>query len=119
MGGTLSKPSFSNGRTLLSSTVIVWGIPNCDSVKQMRAALTEAGWTVDFRDFKKLGVPADRLTAWMAATGWPALLNRQGTTWRKLDTALQHVCANFVPEEYGKVRCACACACCAYCACCP
>jgi arsenate reductase (glutaredoxin) len=38
-------------------------------------------------DFKKHGVPADRLDAWLLALGWERLLNRQGTTWRKLDEA--------------------------------
>lgn len=73
----------------MSSTAVVWGIPNCDTVKKMRAALVEAGWTVDFRDFKKLGVPSERLAAWMAAVGWERVLNRQGTTWKKLSPAEQ------------------------------
>ncbi|TDM05663.1 MAG: arsenate reductase [Ideonella sp. MAG2] len=40
-------------------------------------------------DFKKSGVPADRLPAWVAAVGWEKLLNRQGTTWRKLAPEVQ------------------------------
>ena len=43
----------------------------------------------EFHDFKKLGVPADRLPAWERAVGWQKLLNRQGTTWRKLEAAVQ------------------------------
>ncbi len=69
--------------------VILYGIPNCDSVKKARVALSQAGWTVDFHDFKKQGVPAERLSAWMEAVGWEPLLNRQGTTWRQLDAAAQ------------------------------
>ena len=73
----------------MESRAVLWGIANCDSVKAMRAALVEAGWSVDFRDFKKLGVPAAQLQHWMAAVGWERLLNRQGTTWKKLDAAGQ------------------------------
>ncbi len=64
------------------------GIPNCDTVKRARAWLTAQGHAHEFHDFKKAGVPADRLDAWIAALGgWEPLVNRQGTTWRKLDDA--------------------------------
>lgn len=69
--------------------IIVYGIPNCDTVKRARAWLTAHGVAHLFHDFKKQGVPADRLTAWQQAVGWEKLLNRQGTTWRKLDPQLQ------------------------------
>lgn len=67
--------------------VKVYGIPNCDTVKRARAWLAERGADAAFHDFKKQGVPAARLEAWIAALGWEALVNRQGTTWRKLDEA--------------------------------
>lgn len=67
----------------------VYGIPNCDTVKKARAWLTEHNLAYEFHDFKKLGVPADRLPAWMQAVGWDKLTNRQGTTWRKLDPSIQ------------------------------
>jgi Spx/MgsR family transcriptional regulator len=67
--------------------VTLYGIPNCDTVKRARAWLAEHGHAAAFHDFKKAGVPADRLDAWIAALGWERLLNRQGTTWRKLDDA--------------------------------
>lgn len=70
-------------------TIIVYGIPNCDTVKKARAWLQEQGLAYQLHDFKKQGVPAERLPAWMAAVGWEKLLNRQGTTWRKLDAAAQ------------------------------
>jgi hypothetical protein len=69
--------------------IIVYGISNCDTVKKARAWLTAQGLAHDFHDFKKLGVPADRLPAWESAVSWQKLLNRQGTTWRKLDPAVQ------------------------------
>lgn len=67
----------------------VYGIPNCDTVKKARAWLTEQGVAYEFHDFKKQGVPEDRLDGWIAAVGWDKLLNRKGTTWRKLDPKLQ------------------------------
>ncbi|MEO8279670.1 MAG: ArsC family reductase [Ideonella sp.] len=65
--------------------VIVHGIGNCDKVKLARGWLTANGVAHRFHDFKKLGVPAEHLATWMAELGWEKLLNRQGTTWRKLD----------------------------------
>lgn len=63
----------------------VYGIPNCDSVKRARAWLTHQGVAHQFHDFKKLGVPVDKLPGWLAELGWERVLNRAGTTWRKLD----------------------------------
>ncbi|HQQ71437.1 MAG TPA: ArsC family reductase [Alicycliphilus sp.] len=71
------------------TTIILYGIPNCDTVKKARAWLTEHGLAYQFHDFKKQGVPAERLPSWMAAVGWDRLLNRQGTSWRRLDAAVQ------------------------------
>jgi Spx/MgsR family transcriptional regulator len=68
-------------------TITLYGIPNCDTVKRARAFLAGRGATVNFHDFKKAGVPTDRLAAWIASAGWQRVLNRQGTTWRKLDDA--------------------------------
>jgi arsenate reductase (glutaredoxin) len=69
--------------------LFVYGIPNCDSVKKGRAWLSEHGLDYHFHDFKKQGVPAAELDTWLAAVGWETLLNRKGTTWRKLDPAVQ------------------------------
>ena len=62
----------------------VYGIPNCDTVKRARAWLDAHGVAYRFNDFRKGGVPPARLDAWIAALGWEALLNRRGTTWRRL-----------------------------------
>lgn len=69
--------------------IILHGIPNCDTVKKARAWLAEHGIPYQFHDFKKDGVPADRLAQWLVRCGWEPLLNRKGTTWRKLDPAAQ------------------------------
>jgi len=67
--------------------MVVYGIPNCDTVKRARAFLEGRGTAHVFHDFKKAGVPPARLDAWLAAAGWETLLNRKGTMWRKLDDA--------------------------------
>ncbi|MBB6561668.1 Spx/MgsR family transcriptional regulator [Acidovorax soli] len=71
------------------STITLYGIPNCDTVKKARTWFTDQGLDYVFHDFKKQGVPADRLPAWLAAVGRDRLVNRQGTTWRKLDADTQ------------------------------
>ena len=69
--------------------IIVYGISNCDTVQKARAWLTAQGVEHHFHDFKKHGVPAQHLPTWCQAVGWEKLLNRQGTTWRKLGTPVQ------------------------------
>jgi Spx/MgsR family transcriptional regulator len=69
--------------------IAVFGIPNCDTVKKARLWLQDQGLAYHFHDFKKDGVPPDALSRWMHVVGWEVLLNRKGTTWRKLDAALQ------------------------------
>ena len=66
---------------------IVYGIPNCNTVKKARTWLDEQGVAYRFHDYKKAGVPEDRLDAWIQSVGWEVLVNRQGTTWRQLDDA--------------------------------
>jgi arsenate reductase len=68
--------------------VTMYGIPNCDTVKKARSWMSENGVDYTFSDFKKTGVPP-ALDAWAAQLGWEALLNRKGTTWRKLEPATQ------------------------------
>lgn len=69
--------------------ITLYGIPNCDTVKKARTWLTAQGLEHEFYDFKKRGVPTEHLPVWVQAVGWEKLLNRQGTTWRKLDGAVQ------------------------------
>jgi arsenate reductase len=72
-----------------NQTITVYGIPNCDSVKKARTWLSDQGLAYEFHDFKKQGVPEAELPRWVAAAGWETVLNRKGTTWRKLDAATQ------------------------------
>lgn len=69
------------------NTITLYGIPNCDTVKKARAWLAGHEAEVAFHDFKKQGVPEARLARWLSAVGWEKLVNRQGTTWRKLPDA--------------------------------
>ncbi len=71
------------------SSITLYGITNCDTVKRARAWMAEHDPGYRFHDFKKQAVPEARLPAWEAAVGWERLLNRQGTTWRKLDDAVK------------------------------
>jgi arsenate reductase (glutaredoxin) len=68
-------------------TTILYGIPNCDSVKKARTLLAERSIAYTFHDYKKQGVPEAELRAWVKAKGWAVVLNRKGTTWRLLDEA--------------------------------
>ncbi len=64
--------------------ITLYGIPNCDTVKKARTWLAEQGQDVDFHDFKKQGLDAGTVTAWLEQIDWDVLVNRKGTTWRKL-----------------------------------
>ncbi len=69
--------------------IVLHGIPNCDTVKKARAWLQARGVEHHFHDFKKEGVPTDRLAQWLTRLDWALLVNRKGTTWRQLDSATQ------------------------------
>lgn len=66
------------------SAVTIYGIKNCDTMKKARAWLEGHGITYAFHDYKAAGIGRDRLAAWAKAVGWEVLLNRAGTTFRKL-----------------------------------
>ena len=68
-------------------TLTMYGIPNCDTVKKARAALDARGGTYVFHDYRKAGVDPAMLAGWVARAGWERLLNRSGTTFRKLPEA--------------------------------
>jgi arsenate reductase (glutaredoxin) len=63
------------------------GIPNCDTVKKARMWLDAHAVPYAFHDYKKLGIDAVTLNRWADAVGWEPLLNRTGTTFRKLPDA--------------------------------
>lgn len=65
--------------------ITVYGIPNCDTMKKARRWLEANGVEYEFHDYKKQGVPEKKLKAWVNKAGWDQVLNKRGTTWRKLD----------------------------------
>jgi arsenate reductase (glutaredoxin) len=67
--------------------ITLYGIPNCDTVKKARKWLDAAGVAHRFHDVRKDGLDAARLAGWVAGLGWEAVLNRNGTTFRKLPDA--------------------------------
>jgi arsenate reductase len=68
-------------------SITLYGIPNCDTVKKARTWLDTRGIAFTFHDYRKAGADADRLAAWCAAKGWETILNRAGTTFKKLPEA--------------------------------
>jgi len=69
----------------MAHCTIVYGIPNCDTVKKARKWLDASSVSYEFHDYKKKGIDADTLELWCKELGWESMINRRGTTWRKLD----------------------------------
>jgi len=63
----------------------LFGIPNCDTIKKAKKWLKDNDIEFEFHDYKKQGVPEKELKSWIKQVGWEVLLNKRGTTWRKLD----------------------------------
>ncbi len=71
----------------MADAVTIYGIRNCDTMKKARAWLDAHDVAYAFHDYKVQGIEAGRLAGWAAKVGWEALLNRAGTTFRKLPEA--------------------------------
>jgi len=67
--------------------ITIYGIRNCDTMKKARAWLEARGLDYQFHDYKTQGIAPETLAAWVGELGWEALLNRGGTTFRKLPDA--------------------------------
>jgi arsenate reductase len=65
-------------------TIILYGIKNCDTMKKARAWLDERGVDYAFHDYKAAGIERAKLEGWAKKAGWETLLNRAGTTFKKL-----------------------------------
>src|ERR1700737_757669 len=81
---TLSRNAQSRGPAL---SITIYGIKNCDTMKKARAWLDGHGVAYDFHDYKTAGIEREKLKAWSEQVGWETLLNRAGTTFRKLPDA--------------------------------
>jgi arsenate reductase len=64
--------------------ITLYGIKNCDTMKKARAFLDKKGIAYDFHDYKTQGIERGKLEGWAKKVGWETLLNRAGTTFRKL-----------------------------------
>lgn len=68
----------------MTSSITLYGIPNCDTVKKARQWLDANGKAYQFHDFRKNGLGESEVKKWIKALGWETVLNRKGTTWRQL-----------------------------------
>ena len=69
--------------------IVLHGIPNCDTVKKAKSRLAEYGMEFEFRDFKKQAPSEAEIRLWLEQVPLEILLNKRGTTWRKLDALMQ------------------------------
>ena len=70
--------------------ITIYGIKNCDTMKKARAWLDSHAVEYAFHDYKTAGIERERLAGWMKKLGWETLLNRAGTTFRKLPDKDKH-----------------------------
>lgn len=92
------------------SVIIVYGIPNCDTVKKTLTWLKAKKIDFVFHDYKKEGIDKKKLTEWCKHAGWETVLNKKGTTWRKLSPSEQAeirnitTAVNFMKENTSAIK---------------
>lgn len=69
--------------------VTLYGIKNCDTIKKARNWLADNGIEYRFHDFRADSIDPATIEQWIAEAGWETVLNRRGTTWRKLEPSIQ------------------------------
>ncbi|MDB5823452.1 MAG: ArsC family reductase [Herminiimonas sp.] len=79
-----NPPPIRRGALISTMKTTLYGIPNCDTVKKARDWLAAHGQAVTFHDFKKQGLERATVAGWLEQLDWEVLVNRKGTTWRKL-----------------------------------
>lgn len=75
-------------------TLTIYGIKSCNTVKSALDWLTKNKVQFEFHDFKSKGVSESKLKEWCSQVGWESLVNKRGTTWRQLTTAVQEEIKN-------------------------
>ena len=73
---------------------IVYGIKNCNTVKKALDYLNEHHVPYQFHDYKKEGITKKKFSEWATQIGWEPLINKKGTTWRKLDDSTKNSITN-------------------------
>ncbi len=76
------------------ATIIVYGIPNCDTTKKALALLKKQNVDFSFHDYKQQGITKQMLETWCKKMGWENIFNKRSTTWRELDEAEQKKVVN-------------------------
>jgi Spx/MgsR family transcriptional regulator len=79
------RPKGGNSLSASSKTLHLFGIKACDTMKKARTWLDEHGVSYEFHDYKTAGIDREHLTQWCNEHGWQVVLNRAGTTFRKLE----------------------------------
>ena len=74
--------------------ITVYGIPNCNSIKKTLKWLKNNQVDYQFHDYKKSGITRDKLSGWCREAGWENVLNKKGTTWKKLSLSEQEKITN-------------------------
>lgn len=74
--------------------MVVYGIKNCNTVKNALDWLKKNKVEFEFHDYKKSGITAAKLADWSKQVGWESLVNKRGTTWRQLDETVQNKITN-------------------------
>lgn len=78
-----------------TSEVVIYGIPNCDSIKKTIDWLNENQIIFSFHNYKKSGIEKTTIKKWCKLVGWEMLLNKKGTTWKKIQP-------NFIDVEINE-----------------
>lgn len=68
----------------MNDSVTVYGISNCDTIRKAKSWLDKNNVQYSFHDYRKQGLDINLLNKWVDVLGWESLLNKRGTTWRKL-----------------------------------
>lgn len=76
------------------SSIKIYGIPNCDSVKKALKWMEANGIECEFHDFKKEGVDQKKIENWCKVLGWETVLNKKSTSWRELSASQQKKITN-------------------------
>jgi arsenate reductase len=74
--------------------ITVYGIPNCDITKLALAWLKKNKMGFEFHDYKKCGITSTKLNEWSKKIPWETILNKRGTTWKKIDPQIQQTIVN-------------------------